>query len=521
MRNLNIILGDQLDHESAIFDDFDPEQDTFWMAEVEEEQEHVRCHKLRIVYFLTCMRHFRDGLKEKELPVHYHELNEDRRRDRGKSFAGILKKDLAELQPERIRVVRPGDYRVREALEKRAADSGVEIEILPDRHFYLKLEDFNSWAKDRRSFLLETFYRWMRKRTGILMEKGGDPVGGEWNFDENNRETFGKKGPGRLSALPKFQPDETTKAVLELVRKRFSDHPGKLGDFDLPVTRKDAKKYLGDFISKRLADFGTYQDAMWTEEPFLNHSRLSLVINNKLLNPREAVDAAVKAYEQDTAPLNSVEGFVRQLLGWREFVRGIYWLRMPEYAGLNHLKAHDKLPPFYWDGKTDMECLRQSMAQVLEHGYAHHIQRLMVLGLFAQVYGADPHEFHEWHMAMYLDAIDWVSLPNTVGMSQFADGGVVGTKPYCASGNYINRMSNYCRHCPYDPKKATGEEACPVTVFYWDFLARHEEKFADNRRMLFQVRNLRRKDKKELGEIRDRAGELRAAWGGKEKAETA
>ncbi|MGF1448878.1 MAG: cryptochrome/photolyase family protein [Opitutales bacterium] len=508
VRHLGIILGDQLNLDSPLLERLDVETDGLWMAEVAEETEHVWAHQMRIAYFFAAMRHHRNALETKDWRVFYESLPQQPSRDRGNSFGELLEKDLKKLKPERVYVVEPGDWRVKTQIEEACGACEVPLEVLEDTHFYCGIAEFEDFAAGRKGLVLETFYRHMRKTHEVLLEDG-KPTGGEWNYDEDNRETFGKDGPGDLPELPKFKPDKVTREVIELVQARFAKHPGTLKHFTLPVTRKDALAYLDDFIANRLEHFGQYQDAMWTQARFLYHSRISVLLNVKLLNPREVVGKAIQAYEDGNAPLNSVEGFVRQVLGWREFIRGVYWLKMPEYAELNELEQPEEVPQFFWDGETDMACARDAMENVIEHGYAHHIQRLMVLGLFAQIYGADPRRFHEWHMAMYLDAVDWVSLPNALGMSQYGDGGVVATKPYCASGNYIQRMSNYCGQCRYNPKQATGDKACPFTVFYWDFLARHHKRFENNRRMVFQVRNLERKDKDELKAIRQKAEELR------------
>jgi len=513
IRHLHLILGDQLDRDSPLFANFDPKRDALWMAEVAHEAEHVWCHQLRIAFFFSAMRHFRDELQSKGYRVFYTELPVRPSDDRGAQFGEILTKDLRRLQPERVQVVKPGDYRVEEELRTAAGGEDIELDILEDSHFFDTLEGFRSWAGGRKSLVLETYYRHLRKRHGILLGADGNPEGGEWNYDSDNRETFGKDGPKESIKAPRrFSPDSLTREVLDLVKHRFADHPGTVEHFHLPVTRADALAWLREFIALRLPLFGTYQDAMWTGEAFLFHSRLSCLLNTKLLNPRECVEKAVEAYSEGKAPINSVEGFVRQLLGWREFIRGVYWTQMPGYLDLNHLEAHAELPPFYWDGQTDMACIRDSMDNVLQHGYAHHIQRLMVLGLFAQIYGVHPRSFHDWHMAMYLDAVDWVSAPNTIGMSQFADGGIVGTKPYCASGNYINRMSNYCRNCRFDPGKAAGEDACPFTTFYWEFLGRNYDEMKENRRMVFQVKNYERKSAQDRRAITQRAEELRRSW---------
>lgn len=510
-RRLVLVLGDQLDTGGAAFDGFDAERDAVWMAEVEEEATHVRCHKLRIAVFFAAMRHFRDELCERGREVRYTEMPRCRSRDRGASLAAVLARDLRELRPGKVVLTRPGDHRVLASLAETTRKLDVEFEVREDRHFYSTPADFSAWAEGRKQLVQESFYRMLRRRHHILVTEDGEPEGGRWNLDQENRETFGRQGPGRIRPPGRFTPDATTRDVLTLVEARFGDHPGSLEYFGLPVTRRDAKRLLREFVRQRLPDFGTYEDAMWAGEPFLFHSRLSLALNLKLLDPRECVAAAVAAYEAGAAPLNSVEGFVRQIVGWREFVRGIYWHFMPEYIERNALGCEDRdVPSFFWDGRTDMRCVRDGMQSVLDHGYAHHIVRLMVLGLFAQLLGVHPRRFHDWHMALYLDAVDWASLPNTLGMSQYGDGGVVGTKPYCASGAYVERMSNYCSDCRYDPKKAVGEQACPFTTLYWDFLARHRRRLATNRRMAMQMRNLERKPAADLSAIRRQARALRA-----------
>ncbi len=505
------MLGDQLDPDAAAFDGFDPERDAVWMAEVEEETTHVRCHKLRIAVFFAAMRHFREDLRGRGVEVHYTELPRRRSQDRGAGFAEVLALDVRKLRPEKLVLTRPGDYCVLGAIAEAAAKLDVELEMREDRHFYSSPEAFADWAEGRKELVQESFYRSLRREHGILVGADGEPEGGRWNFDEQNRETFGREGPGRVRSPRCFEADALSREVLELVEKRFADHPGSLEHFDLPVTRREARAFLRDFVRHRLPDFGTYEDAMWTDEPVLFHSRLSVALNLKLLGPRECVEAAVAAYEEGEAPLNSVEGFVRQIVGWREFVRGIYWHFMPDYVEKNALGCDDRdVPGFYWDGRTQMRCVREAMRSVLDHGYAHHIVRLMVLGLLAQLLGVHPRRFHDWHMALYLDAVDWVSLPNTLGMSQYGDGGIVGTKPYCASGAYVSRMSNFCGSCGYDPKRAVGEDACPLTTLYWDFLARHRKRFGSNRRMALQLRNLDRKTAADVAAIRRRARALRA-----------
>lgn len=506
VRNLLLVLGDQLDPASLLYEGFDTGKDALWMAETHREATHVWCHKQRLTLFFSAMRHFRDEQRKRGRAVCYHELTSDPANDRGKDFVEILRKDLPKLQPQRLRVVLPGDYRVLRMLKSVAGELDLPLDVMEDRHFYNSPGEFKEWAEGKRSLVMEHFYRRMRKLHNILMDARGEPVGGEWNYDAENRETFGKSGPGKVPSPHAVEPDATTREVMALVEQRYAHHPGRLGSFSWPVTASGAQAALKDFIENRLPGFGTHEDAMWSGSHTLWHSRLSAALNLKLISPRDCVEAAVRAWKQGAAPLNSVEGFVRQILGWREFVRGVYWLHMPGYAEQNALECDDlDVPPFFWDGKTDMACVADCMDSVLEHGWSHHIPRLMVLGQYALLLGVHPHKFHEWHMAMYVDAIDWVSLPNTLGMSQYGDGGIVGTKPYCASGNYIQRMGNHCAGCRYNPKKATGPDACPFTTLYWSFLDRHRERFKHNRRMGFQLKNLERKSPEEIDAIRKTA----------------
>ena len=494
MRALVLILGDQLDAKSAALDDFDPKSDAVWMAEVEEEATHVWSHKQRLVFFFSAMRHFRDALRNDGLTVQYHELTPSKKQDLGSDFASLLGKDVKKCKPEKLIVALPGDYRVKSALEKEANRLDIELEIRPDRHFYCSPEEFAEFADGRKSLVMESFYRHMRKKHDVLM-KNGDPVGGAWNFDADNREAFKADGPGDMSGPHSFRPDKLTQQVCDLVEQRFADHPGSLDGFDLPVTHSQAQTMLRDFIQRSLPNFGTYEDAMWTGEAFVYHSRLSAPLNVKLLSPQTCVEKAVQAYDAGDAPINSVEGFVRQLIGWREFIRGMYWIHMPDYARKNALRHRADIPSFYWDGNTDMRCVHESMQHVIKHGYAHHIHRLMVMGNLALMLGVHPYKFHEWHMAMYVDAVDWVSLPNALGMSQHADGGLVGTKPYVSTGNYINRMSNFCQDCRYDYRESTGEQACPFTTLYWDFLDRHYDVFKKNNRMAMQMKHVDKKSR--------------------------
>jgi len=516
MRQLVIILGDQLDRGGAAFDGFDQSRDRVWMAEVAEESTHVWTHKARIAVFLSAMRHFRDALVADGIAVDYTELAAKPRAGEPASLPAALAASLTAARktkrlPEKLVVVEPGEWRVRQALEAAAREAGLPLEIRTDRHFFTSADDFAAHAKGRKQLRLEYFYRPLREKFGVLMDDG-EPAGGQWNYDAENRGAFPKAGPGTLPAPRRFPPDATTRGVLDLVAKRFAKHPGSLDHFDWPVTPADARAALDDFLAHRLGNFGRYQDAIWTGEPWLWHSRLSQAMNLKLLDPRDVVRGAERAWQKGTVPLEAAEGFIRQVLGWREYVRGIYWHFMPEYLDRNALGAEAPLPAFYWSAETEMNCLKDAIGQTMQYGY-HHIQRLMVTGLFAMLLGVRPQEVHRWYLAVYVDAVEWVELPNTLGMSQFADGGVMASKPYCATGAYIDRMSNACRGCRYDPKQATGPEACPFTTLYWDFLARHEKLLAKNQRMTMQLKNLARKDAQELRAIRRQADAIKASQG--------
>ncbi|WP_374437435.1 cryptochrome/photolyase family protein [Inhella sp.] len=508
MRHLVIVLGDQLDLDAAAFDGFDPAQDAVWMAEVAEESTHVWSSQPRIAVFLAAMRHFAEALRAAGRPLHYRRLDEPATRA---SLAEQLAADLALLRPQALRLTRPGDWRVLQALQAVAAQQTLPLQLLEDRHFFTTPADFAAHARGRKGLRMEYFYREQRQRHGVLMD-GLEPLGGQWNFDADNRAAFGPEGPGfDLPQPPRFAPDAITREVLDLVRTRFADHPGRLDSFAWPLTRAQALQALQAFITERLPLFGPYQDAIWPGEPWLYHAQLSAALNLKLLTPREVAAAAEDAVRAGRVPLNSGEGFIRQILGWREYVRGIYWTRMPTYAEGNALSATADLPAWYWTGETDMACLRDAITQTLEHGYAHHIQRLMVTGLYALLYGVQPQQLHAWYLSVYVDAVEWVELPNTLGMSQYADGGLMASKPYIASGKYIARQSPLCGSCRYRPDERTGPRACPFTTLYWDFLLRHETRFASHPRLALQVRGLARVPEEERARIRAQAAALRAA----------
>jgi len=487
-KRLILILGDQLDEDASALSDFDPAHDTLWMAEVLEESTHIPSSKQRTTVFLSAMRHFAAHLRARDWPLVYSQLDDAHNTG---TLAGELSRAIAQVQPQLLVMTAPGDWRVLQSLRAVAKQHDLPLEIKDDTHFFSTVRDFATHAEGRKQLRLEYFYRELRQKHGILME-GKKPIRGQWNFDADNRGSFGKQGPGLLPPPTRVAPDAITHDVMRLVNDKLAHHPGSIAQFGWPVTRDQALVALDEFITHRLPSFGLYQDAMWEGEVWLYHSHLSCALNLKLLNPREVLAAAEAAFHKGHAPLEAVEGFVRQILGWREYVRGIYWTHMPEYAEGNTQQAHEPLPEFYWTGNTDMACLRDAITQTLQHGYAHHIQRLMVTGLYALLLGVEPKQVHQWYLGVYVDAVEWVELPNTLGMSQFADGGLMASKPYVASGKYIDRMSNHCKGCRFNPAESTGDTACPFTTLYWDYLSRHADMLAKNPRMLMQLKNLNR-----------------------------
>ncbi|WP_101927672.1 MULTISPECIES: cryptochrome/photolyase family protein [Luteimonas] len=507
VRHLIVVLGDQLDASASAFDGAEPAHDVIWMAEVAEESTHVWSAKARTALFLSAMRHFAQDRRAEGWNVQYRALDDA---DNSGNLGAELASAIARLRPRTVRLTAPGDWRVLQLIRAATAAADVPLVIAPDRHFYCDVRAFADWAREQRELRLESFYRHLRRRHGVLMD-GDAPAGGRWNFDPENRAPFDRQGPGVVPPPPRVEPDAITRDVLDLVRTRFADHPGELEPFAWPVTRAEALHVLDHFIDERLPAFGRWQDALWPDAPWLWHSQIASALNLKLLNPREVVGAVEAAWRAGRAPLAAAEGYIRQILGWREYVRGVYWTQMPRYADTNVLQANGDLPGFYWTGDAPMPCLADALRQTLSLGYAHHIQRLMVIGLYAQLLGVEPAQVHRWFLAVYVDAVEWVEMPNVLGMSQFADGGLMSSKPYIASGRYIERMSAgaFCRQCRFDPGQRTGPRACPYTRLYWDFMLRHEALLADNPRMRPQLRSLERLDDAERTIIRDEAAQWR------------
>ncbi|CAM3652319.1 cryptochrome/photolyase family protein [Litorimonas haliclonae] len=496
------IFADQLSHTLSSLAVSEPEESVILMMEVMNEATTVPHHRTKLVFLFSAMRHFCEELRQQGWDVDYVKLSDGKNEG---TFRKEVQRALGRHDIDQIRVCEPSVYRVLKDVQGWEAALGVSVSITPDDRFIATKDEFFDWAEDRKSFRMENFYHEMRRKTGLLME-GDKPVEGKWNFDKENR--MPPKDKMKFPDALKFKPDSITHDVIEMVKSQFETRLGDVNGFFYAVTREGALKSLEYFIKNQLEKFGDYQDAMVSDQPFMFHSLISPYINAGLLSPLEVCEQIEAAYQDGKAPINSVEGYIRQIIGWREYVRGIYWLKMPGYDTQNYLEADLKLPDFYWTGETDMRCLSQTISQTLEYAYAHHIQRLMITGNFALLIGVDPYDVHEWYLSVYLDAFEWVELPNTLGMSQYGDGGLLGSKPYASSGSYINRMSNYCKDCAYNVKDRVGEKACPYNSLYWHFLDRNKEKLQGNNRLAMPYRNLENMDKEVRQELIENANKF-------------
>lgn len=488
MKRLIYVFGDQLSHNLPSLEGIDPNHDIILMTEVQSEVASVKHHKKKLVLILSAMRHFAKELADKGYNVRYVTLDDPKNTG---SFSAELDRAIVDEQPDHVIVTEPSEYRVLQEVKAWAKAMPIPVDIRPDTRFLATPQEFAQWAQGRKQLRMEYFYREMRKKHDVLIEAGG-PIGGQWNYDAENR-----KPPKSRLLVPRptqFQPDEITQDVIIIVDTLCHDHWGKTTGFALAVTSKEAQHVLDEFIAHRLPNFGTYQDAMVSNQPWMYHAHVGFYLNCGLLDPMVCIRAAERAYHQGHAPLNAVEGFIRQILGWREYVRGLYWLKMPDYKSQNALDAQRKLPEFFWTAQTDMNCLKICIQDTHDNAYAHHIQRLMVLGNFALLAGIHPDEINQWYLIVYADAFEWVELPNVSGMVLYADGGLLASKPYAASGAYINRMSDYCKSCRYKVTQKTGPEACPFNYLYWDFLDRLKDQLAPNPRMAMMYKNLNRID---------------------------
>jgi deoxyribodipyrimidine photolyase-related protein len=496
MTTLIPILGDQLSHDLSSLSGQDKNDSIILMAEVDEETGYVGHHKSKLAYVLSAMRHHADDLRSAGWHVDYVKLDEA---GNSGSFTGELARAIERHRPSAIRVTEAGEWRVKAMLDSWADRFDVPVNIMPDSRFLASHAEFENWAKDRKQLRMEFFYRDMRRKSGLLMDDD-KPEGGQWNYDAENRKPA--KSDMMMPKPIHFEPDRVTQDVIEMIEERFPKNMGRTEKFGFAVTRDDALKQQQHFLDHALPRFGDYQDAMLTGEPFLWHSILSPYINSGLLDPVTLCREVEARYRAGKVPINAAEGFIRQIIGWREYVRGIYWFAGPDYVDRNELGATRDLPSFYWTGKTDMHCMSEAIGQTLEYAYAHHIQRLMITGNFALIAGVDPRRVHEWYLAVYADAYEWVELPNTLGMSQFGDGGMLASKPYASSGAYINRMSDYCSSCRFDVKQRTGPDACPFNALYWDFIARNEPKLRGNPRMAMPYKNWERMNDQDKSALR-------------------
>lgn len=481
MVKLVLILGDQLSPDIAALREAE-KSDVIVMAEVVDEAAYVPHHPKKIAFLFSAMRKFENALKADGWTVAYTKLDDP---DNTGSITGELIRRAAEYGATEVMATEPGEFRLIDALNTLP----FPIRLLEDIRFVASHADFEGWAEGRKALRMEYFYREMRRKTGLLMD-GDKPEGGQWNYDHDNR----KPAPDAVnySGPMKFETDLVTKEVLELVAARFGDNFGNLLPFWLATDTEQAQTHLKHWIENGAPMFGDYQDAMMRDHRYLFHAFVGAYINAGLLYPLDVCRQVEAAYRAGQVPLNAAEGFIRQIIGWREYVRGIYFLEGRDYTRRNTLGHSRDLPDMFWGGKTWMNCMDHAVRQTGEEGYAHHIQRLMVTGNFALLAGIDPHQVHEWYLAVYIDAYEWVEAPNVIGMSQFADGGIIASKPYVSSGNYIHKMSDYCGSCSYKVKDKTGPDACPFNVLYWHFLIRHKDKFAGNPRMAQMYRTWER-----------------------------
>ena len=481
---LCFVLGDQLSHALPALKEMRVGEDLIWMAELRSEAKRVRHHKKKLAFIFSAMRHFAHELIAMGHTVHYTEYKDA---DNAGSFTGELRRAFSSANITEVHYTEPSEYAVAQEWLQCEQDCAIRYVRHRDERFLASQQDFQEWSRGKKQLRMEFFYREMRRRHQVLMDQE-QPIGGKWNYDAQNR-----KPPRQGLQVPnsyEIEPDAITRQVLQLVAEEFSDHFGSLEPFSYAVTAEQARAALGQFVAERLPQFGDYQDAMLQNESWMYHSHIALYLNCGLLLPMDCIRAAERAYQQGAAPLNAAEGFIRQILGWREFVRGLYWQRMPGYAEANYFDAQRALPDFFWTGATEMNCLHQCITETQRNAYAHHIQRLMVLGNFCLLSGIQPQAVNEWFWVVYADAYEWVELPNVSGMALFADGGILASKPYAASGAYIHKMSNYCKGCRYSPAQKNGADACPFNYLYWDFLRREAPKLQKNPRMGMPYRTL-------------------------------
>ncbi len=500
---LRLILGDQLNENHSWFKQVDPTV-TYCLFETWSEANYTRHHIQKITGFFLAMRAFAKRLRELGHTVVYRTLDETKALQLERisdNFAHLAD----EVGAKALGYQLPDEYRLDQELKSFSENYEGVIETADTEHFLSDRNELAELFAGKKTYLMETFYRMMRRKHGIMVTPAGEPETGQWNYDHDNR---GRLPKDITFPVAKTFPRDATE-IIELLERNGVETIGRIPgqQFSYPVTRAECLEALADFTEQRLPHFGTYQDAMTVDHPLLYHANLSFAMNTKLISPKEVIAAAIQAWreEPETITINQVEGFVRQILGWREYMRGVYWANMPQFASTNDLNHERALPAWYWTGATKMNCLQHAINQSLDLAYAHHIQRLMVTGNFALLLGVHPDEVDAWYLGIYVDAIEWVEITNTRGMSQRADGGLVATKPYCSSANYIDKMSDYCKGCHYQKKEKTGPRACPFNSLYWDFLDRHREQFSNNFRMAFMYKTWDRYSGEQKAAILERA----------------
>lgn len=501
MKKLRLILGDQLNHKHSWYEDVN-ENTFYFMAEMRQETDYVTHHIQKIVAFFESMQNFAKHLEDKGHQVIYYKINDT---ENTQNLIQNLKKIIQENEITHFEYQLPDEYRLDKELNDFCEKTTLETKAYDTEHFLTQRENLAAFFKGKKQIILEYFYRVMRKKHHIMMQTNKDPEGGKWNFDQSNRKQW--KGIPSIPNALSFDKDisETISQIEKAKIKTIGNIDAK--NFQWPTSREESLELLNYFCKHLLPHFGDFQDALHTDEHFLFHSRLSFAMNSKMLHPGEVIEKIISHWRdhKDSIDISQVEGFVRQILGWREFMRGIYWKEMPDYAKKNKLENTNDLPGFFWTAETKMNCLHHAIKQSLNHAYAHHIQRLMITGNYALLTQTHPDEVDKWYLGIYIDAIEWVEITNTRGMSQFADGGIVATKPYVSSGNYINKMSNYCKNCHYNVKKSTEDDACPFNALYWNFLDDKKVHFKTNNRMAMMLNLLNKKSAKELESLKIKA----------------
>lgn len=503
MKTLRLILGDQLNLSHSWLDQVNDDH-VYLMAEMRQETDYVKHHIQKVVAFFRSMRNFANTLKDEGHQVVYFKIGDT---DNPQKLPELIKQTITEQKVEKFEYQLPDEHRLDNQLQEICKSITIPSQAFDTEHFYTNRDDLKNHFKGKKQLIMESFYRMMRKKHNILMVNN-QPEGGKWNFDQSNRKKW--DGSPKIPKELSFDTD-----VTELFEEIKSAEVNTFGNIDAqhfpwPTSYSECKKLLDYFCSKLLIYFGDYQDALHTQEKYLFHSRLSFAMNSKMISPKEVVDSVVNYYydHKSEIDISQVEGFIRQILGWREYMRGVYWKEMPGYARMNELDNHNPLPEFFWTGKTKMNCLHKAITQSLDDAYAHHIQRLMVIGNYALLTQTDPDEVDAWYLGVYIDALEWVEITNTRGMSQFADVGLVATKPYVSSANYINKMGNYCKECSYSHTVKTGEKSCPFNSLYWNFLEEKKSHFKDNQRMSMMLSLLEKKSSEELKELKERAEKI-------------